>query len=335
MKTISILGCGDFLHIQASWLQQSRDIRIGLLYDPDRTRAERFAARFGGRACESAEAIFEDPSTDIVGIFVPPWIRPDLFEKAAQAGKAVICTKPLAPNGVDAAAMKAAALTYNTFCGVIYNRTESPEVEAIKAILEGGEFGALALYRQDWIHAYPTWNRWAIDPEKNGGPFMDAMIHNLNIARYLMGRPVARTSFVSENLAHPELPCADTEAMTVHFEDNGLASLFITWASDLATYSTAGNDREHIDVCYMVTSEGWRLTLEKVDGRPYIKASRKGELRLLPVPPFEATHFDFFAQALEHGKPLPGRFASLEEAATDIDLICAGAAGHSGKASYR
>lgn len=331
MKTISILGCGDFLSIQAPALLKSRDIRVGLLYDPDKARAERFAAKFGGKACDSAEDIFNDAATDIVGLFVPPWIRRGLFEQAAKAGKAIISTKPLAPNQEDSDAMIAAAEKYNTVCGVIYNRTESPAVETLKEILNSGEFGSLGLYRQDWIHAYPMWNRWAIDPKKNGGPFMDAMIHNLNISRYLMGRPVKSTSWVSENLAHPELPCADTEAMSLRFEDNGLASLFITWAADLATYSTEGNDREHIDVCYMVTSKGWRLTFEEREGRQFVKASRKGELRYLPVAPFQSTHFDLFAQALEKGEALPRRFASLRESAEDIKLICSSASTQPGR----
>lgn len=75
-------------------------------------------------------------------------------------------------------------------CGVIYRRTNNPVIEAYKEIFSGGEFGKLALYKQDWLHHYPTWNRWATAPQKNGGPFMDAMLHNLNAARYLMGRRV-------------------------------------------------------------------------------------------------------------------------------------------------
>ena len=48
--------------------------------------------------------------------------------------------------------------------------------------------------------------------------------------------------------------------MKVDFAGGGCAYLFITWAADLAVHSTEGNDREHIDLFYMVTDQGWRLT---------------------------------------------------------------------------
>ncbi len=100
------------------------------------------------------------------------------------------------------------------------------------------------------------------------------MIHNLNLSRYLMGRPVTGATFFSEKLAHPNLTCADTEALKLQFAGNGSALLFITWAADLAVFSTDGNDREHIDIFYLVTDQGWRITKEWGEGGAQIAASR-------------------------------------------------------------
>jgi hypothetical protein len=80
-----------------------------------------------------------------------------------------------------------------------------------------------------YLHHDPQWNTWALDRDKNGGPFMDAMVHNLNIARYLMGRPMTACTFFSDSHAH-QLPCADTEAMKCDFADNG-ATLFDAFAA--------------------------------------------------------------------------------------------------------
>ena len=217
--------------------------------------------------------------------------------------------------------MKKMAEQSSSSVAILYGRTGDPVVEALKDLLEEGRFGKLALYKQDWIHAYPQWNKWATDPEKNGGPFMDAMIHNLNLSNYLMDRPIENATFFSQNLSHPDLPCADTESMVVTYKENGMANLFITWAADLATYSTQGNDREHIDLFYLVTDQGWRITREDIDDVPYIKASREGKEELIDVKNGEASAYDQFADAVEQGNPIPRTFADLDQAVNDITLL--------------
>ena len=150
---------------------------------------------------------------------------------------------------------------------------------------------------------------------------MDAMIHNLNLARYLMGRPVTAASFYSEKLAHPDLTCADTETLKLTFAENGSALLFITWAADLAVHSTDGNNREHIDIFYLVTDEGWRITKEWGQDGARIAASRGGEQRAWPAARLEGSVFDRFASAARSGGPLPEDIVSVEMAAEDIRLL--------------
>ncbi|TVR50437.1 MAG: gfo/Idh/MocA family oxidoreductase [Puniceicoccaceae bacterium] len=326
---LAILGCGDFLRWQAASLQKSRDIRVRVLYDPDQTRAQKYASLFGGTVASDPDAIFSDASIEAVALFVPPWVRKALFLQAIAANLAVITTKPLASHIKDCDAICRAAREKGITAGVIYNRTEDRFLETAKDLFTEGRFGRLALYRQDWIHAYPQWNDWATDPEKNGGPFMDAMIHNLNAACHLMGRPVARSTFFSDRLAHPGLKCADTESMVVHFEGGGVAHLFITWAADLAVHTTEGNDREHIDLFYLVTDQGWRLTKDYREGQVVLRASRHGVDEIIPCPPLPETIYDSFA-AVHRGGRWPRNLATLDEASNDIRLIRNGLAASAG-----
>ncbi len=317
---LAIFGCGDFLRWQSADLKRSTLVQVTALFDPDSKRAEKFATELGGAAVTNSDAVFADPEVDAVALFVPPWIRKPLLLKAAAAGKHVIATKPLGAFGKDCDEMIAAADEAGIKAGVIYSRTGDPGVEAIKDILETGEYGRLALYRHDWLHAYPQWNDWATDPEKNGGPFMDAMIHNLNAACYLMGRPVIESTFFSDRLAHPELKCADTESMVVRFEGNGLANCFISWAADLASNDTSGNNREHIDLFYCITDKGYHLSRVEQEGSEHIRISREGRVEQLPVSAPTQTAYDAFAVHCEGG-PFPRVLATLEEAARDIRLV--------------
>ena len=319
--TIGILGCGDFLRWQSDSLKNSPSITVGALFDPDKARAESFAADLGGKAVDNADAIFNDPAIDIVMLFVPPWIRPALFEQGCTAGKHMILTKPLAPSIAECERMQAAADAAGIKCAVIYSRTGDNWVESCKTLLESGDKGRLALYRQDWIHAYPQWNNWATDPEKNGGPFMDAMIHNLNAANYLMGRPMAKACMFSDRLSHPDMACADTESVVAHYEDGGMAHLFITWAADLAVYSKNGNDRDHIDHFYLVTDQGWHVTQDRVDGKSVIRATKDSVVENIPVTPMADSHYEAFAQCIANNTAIPRCLAPIEAAAADITLL--------------
>lgn len=152
---MGILGCGDFLRWMANDIAQSRRVGVAALFDPRRAAAEKYAAKLGGGVAESAEAVLEDPKIGIVALFVPPWIRADLFARAARAGKHVLTTKPLASTTRDAEAIRSAADAAGIRAGVLYSRTGDPFIATAKTVLEDGRFGRLALYRQDWIHAYP------------------------------------------------------------------------------------------------------------------------------------------------------------------------------------
>ena len=189
-----------------------------------------------------------------------------------------------------------------------------------KEIFSGGEFGKLALYKQDWFHHYPTWNRWATDPQKNGGPFMDAMLHNLNAARYLMGRRVVGRAFFSDDHTH-SLACDDTQFLKVDFEQGASAHLFITWAAELAVYDSAKNDREHIDQCFMVTDQGWLFRNEIREGKAVITATRNGLEKDFPVIPFEETFFDRYAKEIKNRDMLPADLPDICEAYEDLRIL--------------
>ena len=173
-----------------------------------RARAPRNARR--ARRSIPPEAIFADPEIDVALVYTPPFTRRELVEKAVAAGKEVITTKPLAPTVEDARAI--AQATANGRCLVIYKRTGNPQVQTLKRVLDSGEVGSLALYHHDWIHHFPYWAPWAIDPKKNGGPLVDAMIHNLNTACFLAGREVTAYGYHGYRLAQ-QFGIPDTELL--------------------------------------------------------------------------------------------------------------------------
>ena len=312
----AVLGCGDFLRTQLSSLKASRQLRVLSLFDPQAERAETFAKSLGAAPAASVEDCLKDPRIDVLLIFVPPWARKDLVLGAARAGKPVITTKPLAASLGEATEMLKACRG-KIPCSVLYKRSGDPVVETLKGILDSGEVGRLGLYKQDWLHHYPTWNDWATDPSRNGGPFMDAMIHNLNIARYLADRPPRSLTHSRESHAQ-KLACADTESLKLDFEGGASAYLWISWAGDYPVGDPSRNDREHHDHLRIITDQGWVLELDS-SVRPNVIRGRKNDLRrdwpLLKLP---ATPYDEFTEALDRGAPVPW---GIEDAWWDIWIL--------------
>jgi predicted dehydrogenase len=310
-----LLGAGDFARIQSPILLKSQRLRVEAVHDPNQEAARATAKRLGAQAVESCDDILRDPSLDVVLIFTPPFTRRELVEAAAAAGKKIITTKPLAANVQDARAI--AEATRDGRCLVIYKRTGNAPIQGLKQLLDRGEVGSLGLYRQDWIHHYPYWASWALDPEKNGGPLVDAMIHNVNTVRFLTGREVVAYGYHGYRISH-EFAIPDTELLVLDFEGGATAHLSITWAADLAIYDAKANDRERIDVNYLVTTKGWLVRFEAREGRPMISATKDGQVRLYPVEVPPLTLYDRWVEDIEAGRPVE---TSAQQACSDLELV--------------
>jgi predicted dehydrogenase len=316
MKTYraGLLGAGDFARIQSPILLKSERLRVDAVYDPQPAAAQNTAKRLGARVAASPQDIFGDPDLDVALIFTPPFTRRELVEAAVAAKKMIITTKPLAPNLADAQAIVDA--TRDGRCLVIYKRTGNAPIRSLKKLLASGEIGSLGLYRHDWIHHYPYWSSWSLDPEKNGGPLVDAMIHNVNTARFLVGREVVAYGYHGYRISHA-FAIPDTELLVLEFDGGATAHLSITWGADLAIYDARANDRERIDVNYVVTTKGWLVRFETRDGHPVVSATKDGHVRLYPVEVPPVTLYDQWVTDVEAGRPVE---SSAQEAYRDLEL---------------
>lgn len=309
-----LLGCGDFTRIQTPGLLRSEHLRVTRVYDPNPQAAKAVAERLHAAVADSAEAIFDDPAIDIALIFTPPFTRRALVEQAVAAGKRIITTKPLASTLEDARAITDA--TGDGRCLVIYKRTGDAGIQSLKKLLVSQEVGDLVLYRHDWVHHYPYWAPWALDPKKNGGPLVDAVIHNLNTVRHLVDRDVVGVGYHGYRLTQT-FAIPDTELLVLDFAGGATAHLFITWAADLAIYDRKANDRERININYLVTNERYLVRFETRDARPVISATRDGHVRLYPVEAHPLSIYDRYVDDIETGRPLE---TTSQEAYRDLEL---------------
>ncbi len=150
--------------------------------------AEALAAEYGARALD-ADTIFEDDEIDAVLIASSTPTHADYLERAARAGKAVLCEKPIALDLARTVEALRVLESHPVTCALGFNRRHDPQFAALKrAVMEGriGNLETLTIISRDPAPP-PTEYIGA-----SGGIFRDMTIHDFDMARWLLNEPSPR-----------------------------------------------------------------------------------------------------------------------------------------------
>lgn len=186
MLRVGIVGVGTMgsLHA-AAWA--ATPATIGGFFALDQPRAEALALEHNARAFWGYEELLEN--VDVVDICTPTYLHHHMAIHAAQAGKHVICEKPLALSIANAQAMIDACAAAGVKLLVGHVVRFFPEYALAKASVDRGDIGRVAVTRLKRVNFQPmrSTGNWFLDPEKSGGMIVDLMIHDFDYARWLNG----------------------------------------------------------------------------------------------------------------------------------------------------
>jgi predicted dehydrogenase len=185
-------------------------IRLAAIADANVDLAEDAARRYGyERACSSWEAVAEDPSIDAVSIVVGNALHRPIAEALIQAGKHVLCEKPLAGSFADAEAMVAAERTAEVVTSVGYTYRRSPAITAIRDHVRGEELGEMTVFNGRYHADYACDPRGPLTWRYKGGPGSGALgdvgAHVLDTAEYVCG-PIESVSGATLSTQIPKRP---------------------------------------------------------------------------------------------------------------------------------
>jgi predicted dehydrogenase len=155
--------------------------------------AEGDGARFEPeRLYRSYAALLDDPEVDAVYVPLPNGLHRPWVERAAAAGKHVLCEKPLAPTAADAEAMAAACARAGVTLLEAYMTPFHPRAAAVEALVASGRLGALRFARAAFtgVLARHDDHRWR--PEMGGGALLDVGIYCVAPLLAAAGRVPAR-----------------------------------------------------------------------------------------------------------------------------------------------
>ena len=189
---VGIIGCGGIAngkHMPA--LGKVPNVEMVAFCDIIVERAEKAKKDFGtpdAKVYEDYKQLLEDKSIDVVHVLTPNRCHSFITVDALDAGKHVMCEKPMAINSVEAQKMLDAAKRSGKKLTIGYQNRQRPDSQFLKAEALKGTFGdiyyakATALRRR----AVPTWGVFLNEYEQGGGPLIDIGTHALDLTLWTM-----------------------------------------------------------------------------------------------------------------------------------------------------
>ena len=181
-------------------------LRMAVLAGRDETRLKAAASRYGWESTETDWGRLIDRSdVDIVDICTPGDTHAQIAIAALDAGKHVLCEKPLANSVAEAetmaqAARRAAGRGVRAMCGFTYRRV--PAVQLMATLVADGAIGRLrhirASYLQDWLADPAAPMSWRLEKDRAGsGALGDIGAHAVDLAQFVTGDRIAGVSALS------------------------------------------------------------------------------------------------------------------------------------------
>jgi predicted dehydrogenase len=190
--------------------------------------------------------IVEDDSIDIVDIATPNDTHSEIAVAALEAGKHVICEKPLARNVEEARAMYEAAKRADVVHMVAFNYRRTPAVALAKKLIDERAIGDILNFRgtylQDWSADPGSPLSWRFQKDVAGsGALGDIASHVLDIARYLVGEVAAVNAVLQTYISERPLQTGPVDQLAAAEKLDGAQTAPVEVDDEVMTFLRFGN----------------------------------------------------------------------------------------------
>ncbi len=221
---IGIIGAGRIGRLHAENLARHiPDAAVVSIADVFQEAAERCAEELGiPKAFKEPSRIFEDPDVEAVLICSSTDTHASLIEQAAEAGKHIFCEKPIALDIPRINRSLAAVERTGVLMQIGFNRRFDPNFQRAYDLVAAGKIGRPHVLRITSRDPEPPPPEYV---KVSGGIFLDMMIHDFDMARYLMQDEVEEVYAAGAGLVDPRiggLGDVDTAAVTLRFRSGAI-----------------------------------------------------------------------------------------------------------------
>jgi myo-inositol 2-dehydrogenase/D-chiro-inositol 1-dehydrogenase len=222
MLNVGLLGAGRIAGVHATAISSNPGSRLVAVSDFIPENAAKLAGQYESLA-RTTDEIIADPNIDAVLIATSTDTHSELIERATAAGKAVLCEKPVDLSLARALACQKAVADFGKPVMIGFNRRFDPNFSALKAAADRGEIGKTELLAITSFDPAPPPVAYI---KVSGGIFRDMMIHDFDMANFLMGATPVRVSATGSSIVDPAIGAAgdfDTAVVTLSYADGRIA----------------------------------------------------------------------------------------------------------------
>ncbi|MGB2908258.1 MAG: Gfo/Idh/MocA family oxidoreductase [Candidatus Aminicenantaceae bacterium] len=232
MHKVTMLGTGliGMFYTKTIQGQRSRD-KVQVVYSRTEERAVKFAQDWNiPKWTTDTEEAVKDPETNVVVIGLPNNLHKEAVLLAAEAGKPVLCTKPLGRNAVEAKAMLDAVEQAGVFNGYLEDLVYTPKTLKSIESVKNGSLGKVLWARSRETHPGPH-SDWFWDPEQSGGGvIIDMGCHCIEIGRNFVGKDIKPVEVMcwAATQVHP-IEAEDHAIGLVRYENGAIGQFEVSW----------------------------------------------------------------------------------------------------------
>ena len=265
MIRFGVLGAGRIGKVHARTIAASKTARVAYLADAIPKAAADLAGEVGAKAA-SVEDIIKAKDVDAILIATPTGTHADLIEAASNAGKAVLCEKPVSLSVERIVSCLKIVEKNKTNLMIGFNRRFDPNFASLERRVRNGDVGEIELVTIISRDPGPP----PVDYIKgSGGLYRDMMIHDFDLARFLVGEEFVTVHALGSSLVDKAIgEAGDVDTAAVHMQ-TASGKICVITNSRRATYGYDQRLEVHGSKGMLRAGNVHMSTLERADGNGF------------------------------------------------------------------
>ncbi len=226
---VAFIGAGTVAEMHGRGVAATGEARLIGVYDPDISRSQAIAAKFGGQVFRSLDDVLADSRVQAVHVLNPSRYHVETALASLKAGKHVLLEKPIATSREEIATLSEAARSAGLVCMPAHNYIYVPSLQRARQLIQSGRLGEIASI---WI-LYNIFH-----PEEiaaiYGGVLRAICVHHAYSLLYLAGRPESLVAMRSR-VHYQKLDCEDQVMIVCKMPGGAVANLWASFAANDTT----------------------------------------------------------------------------------------------------
>ena len=225
----ALIGAGAIANTHSDAFLRSESAQLSIVMDIDAKAAANLAEKHDAKTLGSVEELLASDDFDAAVVCTPPASHPEICCSLLEAGKHILCEKPIATNLQQTNKMFASADAGNALLTMASKFRFVKDVQRAKEIIKSGKIGEIVLFENMFTCSVDMSTRWNSDHEiSGGGVLIDNGTHSVDIMRFLLG-PLTELQVI-EGKRIQNIQVEDTAKVFVRSHAGVMGDIDLSWS---------------------------------------------------------------------------------------------------------